>query len=88
MSLFRKRAAIIGTYVSESSNAPMMQKTRVCAIGVKYLPSMPLSVSMGKKTMRMMSTANVELCTTFAAPSVTSSSISSRVRCLPYRRRL
>ena len=65
----------------------MMQKTRVLAIGVKYFPSMPLSVSSGKKTIRMISTANAELRTTFPAPASTSLFISSGERLRPLSRR-
>ena len=63
-----------------------MQKTRVFAIGVKYLPSMPERVSIGKKTISIMSTAKVALLATLPAPAITSSLISSAVRFLPLRR--
>ena len=52
-------------------SAPMMQNTRVCAIGVKYLPSMPVSVRIGKNTMSIISTAKAALFITLLAPSFT-----------------
>ena len=53
-----------------------MQNTSVFAIGVKYFPSIPFRVRMGKNTIRMMKTANVAERTTPEAPFSTSSSIS------------
>ena len=64
----------------------MIQNTSVLAIGVKYLPSMPVSVRIGKNTMRMMRTAKAELFTTCDAPISTSFSISSLVSVLPASR--
>ena len=66
----------------------MMQNTSVLAIGVKYLPSMPVSVNIGKNTIRIIITAKVELFTTFTAPASTSWFISLAVSVLPLRRRL
>ena len=66
----------------------MIQNTSVFAIGVKYLPSMPPRVRIGKKTIRMISTAKVALRTTLPAPRSTSRSISSRVSSLPMNRLL
>ena len=67
----------------------MIQNTSVWAMGVKYFPSMPVRVRIGKKTIRMIRTANVALRTTFEAPLATSASISSCVSFLrsprPYR---
>ena len=53
-----------------------MQNTRVLAIGVKYFPSIPVKVNIGKNTIRMMNTANVADRTTLEAPFSTSASIS------------
>lgn len=53
----------------------MMQNTSVLAIGVKYFPSMPVSVRIGKKTIRMMITAKVAERTTLPAPAMICSSI-------------
>ena len=61
-----------------------MQNTNVFAIGVKYFPSIPLSVSIGKNTIRMMNTANVAERTTPEAPFSTSSSISVPDKVRPF----
>ena len=66
----------------------MIQKTNVLAIGVKYLPSMPLNVKIGKKTIKMISTAKVAERTTLPAPASTSAAISSAVSVRPCNRRL
>ena len=49
-------------------------------------PSIPVSVRIGKNTIRMMSTAKVELFITFEAPSSTSCSISAPDNVFPARR--
>lgn len=36
-----------------------MQNTSVLAMGVKYFPSIPFNVRMGKKTIRIINTAKV-----------------------------
>lgn len=51
---------------------------------VKYFPSIPLSVSIGKNTIRMMNTANVAERTTPEAPFSTSSSISVPDKVRPF----
>ena len=61
----------------------MIQNTSVFAIGVKYLPSIPVSVRIGKNTISIISTAKVALLTTLPAPFSTSASISSLVNVLP-----
>ena len=49
----------------------MIQNTSVLAMGVKYLPSIPVSVRMGKNTISMIITANVAERTTLPAPAMT-----------------
>ena len=45
-----------------------MQNTSVFAIGVKYFPSIPFNVRMGKKTIRIINTAKVAERATPEAP--------------------
>lgn len=61
----------------------MIQNTSVLAIGVKYLPSMPVSVRIGKKTIRMITTAKVAERTTLPAPEIICSSICFGESVLP-----
>ena len=56
-----------------------MQNTSVFAMGVKYFPSIPFNVRMGKKTIRIINTAKVAERVTPEAPFSTSLSISLRV---------
>ena len=65
-----------------------MQNTKVLAIGVKYFPSMPPNVKIGKKTIKIISTAKVAERTTLLAPASTSSAISSAVSVRPCSLRL
>ena len=60
-----------------------MQNTSVLAMGVKYFPSIPFNVRMGKKTIRIINTAKVAERVTPEAPFSTSLSISLRVSVRP-----
>ena len=60
-----------------------MQNTSVLAMGVKYFPSIPFNVRMGKKTIRIINTAKVAERATPEAPFSTSLSISLRVSVRP-----
>ena len=44
----KNKADIMGMYVRESINAPMMAKLTVSAIGLNIFPSIPCSERMGK----------------------------------------
>ena len=54
MVLLKTKDVIIGTYVSESMNAPKIAKETVCAIGPNILPSIPTNAKIGKYTIKMM----------------------------------
>src|SRR5687767_11074973 len=74
--LLRKAALIMGTYVSESMNAPRMAKATVCAIGLNIFPSTPTSARMGRYTIRIMISPNAAEFLIFDEDSYTSASIS------------
>ncbi|MNG15869.1 hypothetical protein D3C84_997250 [compost metagenome] len=46
--LDKNMALIIGTYVSESINAPAIAKPTVIAIGLNIFPSVPIKARIGK----------------------------------------
>ncbi len=56
--LLRSNALAIGTYVSESMNAPIMAKNIVIAMGRNIFPSMPARVMRGMYTIIIIISPN------------------------------